>query len=171
MTSGSGRKQDNDGIYNTEIDQLMKVFTPRGYLGAISFDRLPDILQLNKVPEEFSVIVNEDKSGQTGSHWVAIFTTAKTIEYYDSFARPPMPEIKQWMTDLAKKLGGGYQIKINRIPNQFSKSSNCGYLAMRFIVDRYSDKSFKDATNFSSIEKSEKDIERWKDHILNFETI
>ena len=59
-----------------------------------------------------------------------------------------------------------YKLKINRIKLQSGNTATCGAFALRFIVDMYEGKTFKNATHFADEhlegEKSiRKYVSRW----------
>ena len=61
------------------------------------------------------------------------------------------------------------KFKENRVIQQSDKSANCGYLTMNFLINRFRNKSFADATGYDDkmkinlISKNEKEIEKLKD--------
>eukprot|EP00732_Lithocolla_globosa_P000482 Lithocolla_globosa_v1_NODE_146_length_5712_cov_12.381121.p2 type:complete len:418 gc:universal NODE_146_length_5712_cov_12.381121:363-1616(+) len=162
LSSGAG--SNNSGLWNYEIDKLMKQHRNDGYKGTFSLDQVKHI----KLPG--SAILNLSKSNEIGSHWIALLVSSKSVEIFDSFGdEPPTSLIKD--LKLAKK---EYQLKINRVKHQRANTSNCGYFAMKFLKDRYTGKTFKEATGFEVLEKSikkEKDIERFKEMLSDFEMV
>ena len=47
------------------------------------------------------------------------------------------------------------KFKINRIKEQCASTDNCGYFAMRFLMDRFNNIKWKDASGYSDVMKSE----------------
>lgn len=77
------------------------------------------------------------------------------------------PLLKDWLGDKAKNL----QVKINKIRYQRMNSNNCGYFAMKFLIDRYQGKHFKEITgfnDFANILESEEQIKKFKKKIKPF---
>lgn len=104
--------------------------------------------------------MNTDPSYKQGEHWVAIYvdtTEDKSLEYYDSFAEDPpdnfMNDIKQLID--AHKIPYYLKFKINRIKEQAENSMLCGFHAMKFLIDRFNGKPFKDCSGYSDVRKSE----------------
>ena len=118
----------------------------------------------------FSFILNTQPHTVKIGHWVAVFVTLTTIEYYDSLVgQPPSTFMKRLKPFL--KPGQIYQYKVNTVKRQSNKSNNCGYYAMEFITDRYKGKTYKEPSHFKVIEdsvKGEQDIARFKKTVKKF---
>ena len=54
------------------------------------------------------------------------------------------------------------KFKDNRIVDQAANTANCGYFAAKFLIDRFRNKPFPEATGYDNHVKAEKDIEAWK---------
>ncbi len=52
--------------------------------------------------------------------------------------------------------------KENHLIQQSNTSANCGEFAVRFLIDRFRGKHFKECTDYDEHIKGEKDIEAWK---------
>jgi hypothetical protein len=92
------------------------------YGGCYAADKLPRPYQ---IPQAF--VVNEDDSSSPGTHWVAVFCRSMTrVDYFDSFAMPPMPKISEWLTQFPV---------VNRNLNSYqSKTSDvCGFYTLFFV--------------------------------------
>jgi hypothetical protein len=102
-------------------------------------------------------------------HWVSVFITDDTIEYFDPFGEEPSA---RFYTEIKKILSNGiFQNKVNRVKHQDDKTNTCGFHAMKFIVDRYTGKTFKEATGFELMDKSvkgEAEIEKFKNNVKKF---
>lgn len=120
------------------------------------------------------------KSGKgTIGHWVAMFmdfrpSTINTIEYYNSSGNPAIPEVMDWMKELAVKFQNATGIKtearnVSGLRSQNSRTE-CGAYSLYFIMARQSGvcmKRFREkkipdkvVTNFrSSIVISGNDVE------------
>lgn len=167
--SGSGSGNMKGGLYNYEINELMKKY--KGFLGAYAIDQL-NLLKPKSI--NFSFIMNTKPIKIKHGHWVALFISPDTIEYYDSLAEEPNRRLVQLLKPILNKhgkKGNIWQYKINSVKLQKSTTDTCGYFAMKFITDRYNGKTFKQATRFKTIEdsvKGEKDVNKFKSMIKDF---
>ena len=79
--------------------QLAKIlhrspYTKRNFIGVFSVDKLP--IKIKKFPA--CLVINTDKSGKPGKHWVAMhIKNSWTAEFFDSFGRAPQWEIQKWL--------------------------------------------------------------------------
>jgi hypothetical protein len=96
--------------------------------------------------------MNTDPSYKEGQHWVAVFYDARpsgslSVEYYNSFADPIPEDVLKDIKLLVEKLKPSTYLKFkeNKVKQQAESSTNCGYFAMRFIIDRFRGKSFAEA--------------------------
>ena len=71
-----------------------------------------------------------------------------------------MQDIKSVISKL--KADSYLKFKVNKIIDQRSNTDNCGLFAMKFIIDRYENKRFKECTGFSDVMKAEKKIRKFK---------
>lgn len=164
---GSGKELQHlgkNGLYGNEIENMMERAKPI-FKGVIASDQIKDIPVQKKEP--FAFVMNLDNSHQSGSHWVAIYCDPihdKSLEYYDSFGRPCPPEFLKQIKTLVDKLGLNFYLKFkdNRVIDQRSNSSECGFFAMKFILDRLRGKPFKECTGYSNVTDSEKQIKKFE---------
>jgi hypothetical protein len=169
--TGNGKKRNkNDGLFNNEIDNMMK--TVKYFKGTYAIDQLNSI-KINKNDPYFSFIMNTEPIKIASGHWIAWFITRTSIEYYDSFGEDPTSESLTNVFKLARQYipKNKFQVKINRIKYQRNNTNNCGWFAMKFIKDRSTGKTFKEATGFKLIEKSlkgEKAINKFKSRVEDF---
>ena len=101
---------------------------------------------------KIGIVFNLDKTGQSGSHWVAVFcdmrkTTRVTgkgkddfveIDYYDSYGDPPIKLIKLFLVRLAERFvvkGERVEIFFNDKRHQYG-NSECGIYSINFILER-----------------------------------
>jgi hypothetical protein len=165
-----GLKQSNDdyGLNTDQINQLMSKYGSE-YLGTIARDEMQSLIQKVKGKSRGGFIINTQKSNQPGQHWQAVFYDARpsgsnSIEFYDSFGRDPSKSFMKDVKILADKLNAEtyLKFKINKIIQQSNTSSNCGYFASKFLIDRFRGKPFRECTGYDEHTKDEKDIEEWK---------
>ncbi len=171
IQKGSGIN-DNTGLWNNEMESLMKPYRSKGFKGVYSVDMIKDI-PINKSDNEISFIMNTEPRSVKFGHWVAVFINKHNIEYYDSFGEDPSKKFLKQIKHIADKISPHLlmQLKINKIKYQRANTNNCGFFAMKFLKDRYKGKNFKDATGFSIINnalKGEKQIESFKKNVREF---
>jgi hypothetical protein len=163
---GSGNKQE--GLYDDQIENIMNKYKDKGYVGVYASD------QLNKVPikRRLGFIMNTDPLSKPGKHWVAVYIDARpsgdqSVEYYDSYGDEPTNSTMKYIKSIVDKLNPDVYLKfkVNRIKQQSVSSDNCGYFAMRFLMDRFNDKEFKDCSGYSDVIKSEKKIRKFKESL------
>lgn len=149
--------QPQQVLDNFQIEKHMDRY--ENFFGVYAKDMLYKVIPLIQPESSGGLIMNLDNNNQSGSHWVAIYWDANkdySIEYFDSFGRDPPKETLQDITKIIKKLKPKkhMKLKINRMENQNKKSVSCGYIAMRFLMDRFRGKNFKKSTGYG-INKSE----------------
>jgi hypothetical protein len=163
--SGSGEnamKQQikRDGLYSDQIANMMKDYVKQGFIGVISADEIPALIKPSLHHTRFGFVLNTDPSSKPGEHWTAVFIDTaedKSVEYYDSYADPP-PE--NFAVDIKKLIDAHdlpyyLKFKVNKIKEQSKSSTLCGFHAMRFLIDRFKGKPFKDCSGYSDIKKAE----------------
>lgn len=146
---------------NTEIDAAMSKVP--GYQGCVASD---DDFEVKGTPNPKGVswVMNLDRSGEPGSHWVAVLITPHSVEYFDSFGDHPTPSVQERIVAAGKRLwpDNVKTLKINTIKHQDERTSTCGFHAMKFIRDRMSGQSFVDVTGYgkakSQVRKSEAEV-------------
>jgi hypothetical protein len=98
---------------------------------------------------------------------VAVFvdvTKDMTVEYYDSFGQDPPKRFMKDIKLLIEKLDPSVylKLKINRILDQRSNSSSCGYLAILFLERRFKGQEFVECSGYSNITAKEKEAQKLK---------
>src|SRR6185437_13894915 len=81
----------------------------------------------------------------------------------------PVPKgLMNNLKPVLKKMGANnyMKVKVNLIPDQDDSSSNCGYFASRFLIDRLRGKTFAEASGYDK--KGEARIEQWKKTLPDF---
>ena len=164
FTGGGGKVYSENGLYDDEIEKIMKKYVDKGFKGVYSINEIPKI----PVSDVMGFIMNLDPSYKPGSHWVAVYIDTKhdkSLEYYDSYADEPPKQFMKNINVLIKKLNPSVYLKfkVNRIVHQRANSSNCGWFAMKFLLDRFMGIPFKDCTGYSDILRSERNIESFKE--------
>jgi len=141
----------------------MSPYRRKGYSGVIASDEINKLEPKNKM----GFIMNTDPRNKAGEHWIAVSIDTKgdqSLEYYDSFADPPSKQFMRDIKGLIEEINPDVYLKfkINKIKNQSVKTSNCGYFAIKFLIDRLNGKSWRFCSGCSDISKSEKQIEKFK---------
>ncbi len=164
----NGEGMGSKGMSNFQIDDILNKYPD--YLGCISHDEiLSKILPKIKPKSKGGFVINTDNHNQPGSHWESVYFDAtpggdKSIDFFDSYGDDIDPVIQKDLLKIADKLNAGTYLKLktNRIRYQNSKSSNCGPFSVKFLIDRFRGKTFKDASGWNDDIKGEKDIEKFK---------
>lgn len=112
---------------NFTINKILTRYskTSKCFLGCFPADAIPttDIYP-------YSAIINTDKTGYPGKHWVSIFVPNKnTIEYFDSFGELPNTSIGKYLLNFEK-------IHMNKQKIQSIFSNVCAFYCMYFVVKR-----------------------------------
>jgi len=99
--------------------------TAKCFLGCYPSDSIPDS---DVYP--FAAIINTDKTGYPGKHWVAIYVPNKnTIEYFDSFGELPNANIGRYLLKFEN-------IHMNKSIIQSLLSNVCGNYCIYFVIKR-----------------------------------
>jgi hypothetical protein len=171
---GSGMyENDDDGTFNTELQEIFKDKMNK-FLPVIPADRMDELLPLvNKDTKKFGWIQNTENSGSMGRHWVAYFIDIPNMEinYYDSLVEndgQPTKESLRGIKKIIDKIHPEYYLlfKYNLVQDQSPSSKNCGYFALKFIMDRYRNVPFKEASGYDKFyDEGEKMIKRFKKYL------
>lgn len=151
-----------------EINQAMDKYP--NFYGTVARDELKLIRnQVNPSTKKVGFIMNTDKRGKAGQHWVAIYIDHNAAEYFDPFGikgsnrGEPEADTRQGIRKILDKMGiGEIQLKHNKIQKQSITTNNCGWFSQQFLVDRFKGKPFMDASGFSQVDQSEKEIAKFK---------
>jgi hypothetical protein len=159
-------------LYTDDIDKIMARY--KDYVGTIARDQIKHIASNVKPRSRVAFVMNTDPSTKKGEHWVSIYVDARpngsnSVEYYDSFADPCPPDVLKSLKHLVERMkpDSFLKFKENRVRHQSASTSNCGYFASRFLIDRFRNKSFSEATGFSdkiqnAVKENEAEIEKLK---------
>ncbi len=152
-----GGSVDKEGLSNFQIDKLMKKYGSK-YLGCISADEIPKIIDKIKPQSTGGFIINTDPSNKPGKHWRAIYFDGNKdmeIDHFDSFGDPPSKSEMRGIKQIADKLGAnGYlKFKNNKVQLQNDRTSNCGFFAAKFLIDRFNGKHFQHASGWNDAVK------------------
>lgn len=106
---------------------------------------------LRKGKRRIGMIINLDKFGESGSHWVSMFidvnSDVSTIEYFDSTGVVPRKQIREHMTHIRSRImnltNSTVKLYINKIEHQRS-NTECGMYSLYFITERLKGRTFTD---------------------------
>ena len=146
------------GLLETELETVMRPYQQIGFNGVVS--ELNEIKDLSSNYVSAIIHIPHDEQPNPGiveGHYVAIFIDTDcdmSAEYYDPFGEPMPAKLKNQLKQLIKRMNPSsmLKLKINGVTNQAAQSSNCAWHCVRFLLDRYRGKSFKEATDFSITE-------------------
>jgi hypothetical protein len=162
--SGSGADNGDDGLYNDQIEKIMKKRI-RNFVPVVASDKVNDLLQyVNKGDKFFSAVINTEPSESFGRHWRCIVIDNRddypSAEYFDSLAENAKPDdaLLSVMRKIAKRMNPEkyFKFKYNMLRRQSFNTSNCSYHVMKFIEDRHNGIPFEDASGWSDYMKRQK---------------
>lgn len=175
--SGKGKKQKDDGLYNDEIEEIMKKRI-KNFVPVVAQDKVHHLLHyVNPENKYFSAVINTEPSDSSGRHWRCIFIDARddytSAEYFDPLAESSKPEdtLLEVMRKISKMLNPEkyFKFKFNKLQRQSEKSSNCGYHVMQFIEDRVNGENFEEASGWNSYKERQKQKGKGIDDSVNGE--
>jgi hypothetical protein len=169
-------ENDDDGIFNDELQEIFKDKMNK-FLPVIASNKMNTLLPLvNTDTKKFGWIQNTEPSSSMGRHWVAYFIDVPNMEvnYYDSLVEndgiPPKESMKG-LKKIIDKIHPEYYLKFkySTIRDQHPSSKNCGYFALKFIMDRYRNVPFKSASGYDKVYEDygsgEEMIKRFKKYL------
>lgn len=163
-TEGFGDESGDDGLYNDQIETIMKKRI-KNFVPVVASDQVNSLLNhVQKGDKFFASVVNTEPSESSGRHWRCIvidnrddFTSA---EYFDPLAEKSQPEqpLLDVMRKIAKRMNPEkyFKYKFNKLQRQNFNKSNCGYHCMKFIEDRFNGVPFSESTGWDSYMKRQK---------------
>lgn len=113
-----------EGLTNKYVEDLGKKHC-KNFIGTFPCNILPDI----QGKDFFSLVFNESKHNEEGSHFVAIFANKNEIYYYDSLGLKCENKYILSFLNLS-----GRKIIENKIQIQSYDSIFCGYFCLSFII-------------------------------------
>lgn len=162
---GSGKA--DEGMYDSEINKVMKTLKIPHYKGCIAAD---EISLLKKSPK-MSFVMNLDPRGiHEKEHWVACNIDIEregdqSIEYYDPLGGKATKGFKREMKKYLQtdKIPNLVRFKENEVIEQPDNSSNCGVYCIEFLHRRSMNDSFPQASHYK-----EKHIQKYKNALEKF---
>lgn len=172
---GAGKRNImNNGQSDSELNRIMIKY--QEYLGTIAHNEIETkILPRIKARSRICFVINTDSASKAGEHWQAVFADARpggsnSIEFYDSYADSIDKVVMRGIKHIVEKLDAPTYLKFkeNKIRAQNGRSSNCGFFATKFLIDRLRGKPFADASGYNESAILEPNIEKWK-HTLHIQ--
>lgn len=163
-----GKGGADRGLSNYQINSIMGKYPE--YLGTISHDQVgTQIFPRLKEKSRGGFVINTDPARKLGEHWQAVFFDARPggdheVDFFDSYGDPIDSRLRSDLADLAQRLNAGTYLKFkqNHIQYQNDRSSNCGWFAVKFLMDRFRGRPFSEASGWDDSVRGEANIERFK---------
>ncbi len=117
---------DAMGSKETDSAQLKaagKTLFGSSFRGVFASDTIPNLKNNDKA------IVNVDKSGQAGSHWIGLYKSSQGVLVYDSFGRKSTSIIPSVMSG-----GNGAVNDTEYDAEQADSQENCGQRVLAFLA-------------------------------------
>ena len=152
---GNGLSNKSGGLYDDEIERIMSRF--KDFKGCIMRDQIKTLLPHIAPQSRLAFIINTDPSDKPGRHWCGVYIDSRTgpessnsVEWYDSFARPCPPDIREDLKLILKCLKPETILKMkeNGVLHQKDSSTNCGWFCCSFLIDRFRGKTFSASTGY-----------------------
>lgn len=163
-----GPNESTEWLDTTQINNLMKqyekIYPHFLFLGAVpancsqlSFCPLYKLNYDNLIKNgitQIASVMNLDRHGEPGSHWLALFIDIEKGEIYlcDSVGKSPKKEIEQTINDFIlyykNRTGKNPIYEYNKNPYQ-RDNSECGVYSSNFIIRKLSGESFNDIVSKS----------------------
>jgi hypothetical protein len=159
----------NDGLFDNEIENILQSKTKR-FVPVIMSDEIPSLVKyVNPKTKEFGFVINSTSSKTDGEHWRAVFLDFINCEinYYDSLVSQPTKEFLKDIKLLVDKVNPScyMKLKVNLVKTQGDDTQNCGFFAAKFLIDRFKNKPFKDASMVDKSDIGEYNIEKFKNYL------
>jgi hypothetical protein len=135
---------NNNKINHIDENYLNKINIEKEKINEENKKQNLDMVNIEPITK-LGTVFNHDKTGQQGSHWVALFIKIHRKDgkpfdinayYFDSVGNPPKKEYKDYVQSLFNKFNIKYdesKFKINKIQHQ-TYGGDCGVYAITFIV-------------------------------------
>lgn len=113
-----------DTTYSDELNKVAKICLGSKFYGIYASDKIPVLTE-----EKPYAILNLDKTGLPGSHWISIAKHGKNTYCYDSFGRSASKIIPSLINS-----GNGKIINTELDAEQHDKEDNCGARCIAFLI-------------------------------------
>ena len=114
-----------------QINKILStnVVTRETYIGTFAYDRIPNIYGKN-----FSLIINLDKYGLPGSHWVALIGFEDKLHIFDTYSRTTSDLDEDVRVILNKKVVKMRKVIANPFFVQNPFSELCGHYCIYVLI-------------------------------------
>ena len=111
-------------MYKSQIQSILQLdsHSKRYFKGVFAIDELPRLLPMS------GYVINYDEHNKEGSHWVAVFANAKTVEYFDPNGQQPLDK------RLSDFIGPNYLFSPFALQQILGNA--CGFYCTYFILKR-----------------------------------
>lgn len=110
-----------------------------------------DLESIKNIDKDMILILNTDRYGHEGIHWVSLYIMKDRIEYFDSLGNNPNEDIKKIV-----KMFGSKKLIVNK--KRFQKNDdNCGVYILYFLINRLQNIPFQ-----KIIDEDIKDINKYR---------
>jgi len=101
-------------LYDDQIAEFFK--NEPKFAGVIAADQILDLPK--KLPMGF--VMNKDASDEPGSHWIGVYISGDSVEYFDPLAEPPSKRTIKDIHELLLKMHVPVMMKfkVNKIVSQ-----------------------------------------------------
>ena len=123
----------NKPLNNFELEDALNRLKIPCFRGVFLLDTLP-----KKLNKKECGIVNFDKSGGSGTHWVAWYKNGKNKIYFDSYGVQPPTEVINYL---------GKPIRYNTDQVQSRGQVFCGHLCLYVLKELNEGKEFQNILN------------------------
>lgn len=118
-------KTGKDTTYSTQLEKVCRELFGINFKGVFASDRIPKLSSLKPY-----CILNLDRTGEPGSHWVALAKCDGGAMFYDSFGRDNTTIIKNLQFS-----GNGSIIDVDKKDKeQKVKEMNCGARCIAWLL-------------------------------------
>ena len=138
LSKNNKRPYNGGTTSNSELELLGKQFIGSKFIGVFAVDSKINLGKLKQV----YFIINNDKIGQPGQHWISVVKSNNNLYVHDTFGRPSKKLIKVFYD---KMYGSGYNIKdTDNDKEQGPYQMDCGIRAVSslMIAKKHGVKSF-----------------------------
>ena len=109
----------------------------------------------------YGLVVNTDKAGEPGTHWVAIFVqNANTAEYFDSYGENPNRDIENFLKTFK-------YVNKNKSKIQSAFDISCGPHVIYYIIEKCKGKTLNEIINSLSTPYADSFVKLYAYELLN----
>ena len=130
-----------------QINQVLykNCLTKEDFIGVFAYDMIPNIMQ-----KDFSLIINLDRFGLPGSHWIAIKSKKDKLYLFDTYSRGLKDFNDEVQTVLIKRVIKNRTVIHNSKFVQNPFSNLCGQFCIYVLILFGFDISFSNILNYFS---------------------